>query len=1631
MNPVPENGCCVELKKKYSKLQETRNALRDAVKLLEQTVTKFQAQNVSLKKAYQEESARAKIEKEEKLKELSAKVSLENEVSTLKYEITALQQKCDTVAQEEHEDVESLEADISDKEKEIDRLKKLVEKEKKRADHERKVVENEVSALKSEISALQQKCGTVAQEENENVKSLKADISDKEKEINRLKKLVDKEKRRADSERKIAENEVGALKSEINALQQKCATVAQDENENKALKADISDKEKEIDRLKKLVEKEKKRADSERKVAENEVSTLKSEINTLQQICVTVAQEENDNNALKANISDKEKEIDRLNKLVEKEKKRADSERKVNENEVSALKSEINALQQKCGTVAQEENESKALKADIFDKEKEIDRLKKLVEKEKKMADSERKVAENEVSALKSEINALQLKCSAIAQEENEDVNALKAGISDKEKEIDRLKKLVEKEKKKADSVRKVAENEKKKAAEACKLLEAEKKISLNKGMQLSKIEAEKVEEYRLQQVHLEKEVTETKMKLASELLKFKEASKRVEADKQKLLVEKMDAESKMKKAQEQVGVEKQKAVREKRRADEEHVKVEEQKRLAQDNWKSAKEAKHLADQRSQELLENKKTIEDLKQKIHELSSLRKLNEISGVSSNVNAESDKIQLLKSSLELEKLRAKHAREKLKHERKKFEHERMKFKYEESCRNILQQELHRLKLDCIKNYNHLTMLDASFSPVAGSIHGPAKCQNMPSIQKPDVMTQLCNLGMPQMHNCVENELAKPCSIRVGACDSLRKSMQNPPLAISEGNYTEPITGTGYKLEPLIGGSNRTSIQSYALNSSTASFSDAHLMGSQERGALQVTTSTKSAEENFNARSSMLKPFDKSVICHDGIRNRISDTIKCVANLSFEGKKLNTQLEDKLSDLCGLLYDKMNESIEGGRETVTNHRDTLQEESDRPHKKRKKSHREKERTSVYEKKKTEDPKAGVYEEADGFRQTTCPALYTQTTQACRERIFDEIYTGNAMKLLDLENAVDEECYRRAMNAPLSPLSFVENETVALNNMEPFQDKVLHTDLLDQRDLSPSTRCDVIDVEMNSNMQIFDACTVPCNGDKSKQAIPTDAKLQDTHSLETSKDTFLAETGTGSLHNQLPNFGLIVSDRDDNSSISRTLLATRNCIARCSLDTQTGWEVASILTAVDMEEISLQNEKLSVLLTLLLFNFTMTAMKFNGGNLILCLNSYAQHICKVLADAGTRIILLEKNLLLELLRFIEDFLIKGKVILKDIVPTETSSGIDFRNDSFLDGVDTSCSKEATDEQLVAAGIILASICAATDYIGFLSEASYNILRLCRYGSFMALTILHIFANLGGKKYFDWCSFGLTVTVLKSLVIFLEGGSISVTPASCLPSINQLRIDLCTNNKCPFSEGAESIDVVTFLLLEKIKKHLFQQEGQFDSSSFRSLLDNHNNGQWSSQDVVPCTNSINCDASCCLKNHVACRTQPDVHIDVTLCQLSDILSLLELVASKMGWQWTNTKLVPQLLHVLDSCVVENAAVAIIALLGQLGRFGVDAGGYEDQGVENMRSKLLSYLNNFSIKAGTSLQIAAATALFGLLPLDLAAVLKNEFNLSAFSSKSISNDTGSLKKWFSGLAEHQRELLYGILKCTD
>lgn len=96
-------------------------------------------------------------------------------------------------------------------------------------------------------------------------------------------------------------------------------------------------------------------------------------------------------------------------------------------------------------------------------------------------------------------------------------------------------------------------------------------------------------------------------------------------------------------------------------------------------------------------------------------------------------------------------------------------------------------------------------------------------------------------------------------------------------------------------------------------------------------------------------------------------------------------------------------------------------------------------------------------------------------------------------------------------------------------------------------------------------------------------------------------------------------------------------------------------------------------------------------------------------------------------------------------------------------------------------------------------------------------------------------------------------------------------------------------------------------------------------------------------------------------------------------------------------------------------------------RTGVDVGGYEDNGVGNLRCYLYTYFcRTSSMKAGLSLQVAAATALFGLLPLDFETLFHTKIHLSAYS-KSVSDNAETLRKWFSGLGKDQQKLLSDLL----
>lgn len=261
------------------------------------------------------------------------------------------------------------------------------------------------------------------------------------------------------------------------------------------------------------------------------------------------------------------------------------------------------------------------------------------------------------------------------------------------------------------------------------------------------------------------------------------------------------------------------------------------------------------------------------------------------------------------------------------------------------------------------------------------------------------------------------------------------------------------------------------------------------------------------------------------------------------------------------------------------------------------------------------------------------------------------------------------------------------------------------------------------------------------------------------------------------------------------------------------------------------------------------------------------------------------------------ELLGIIEEFLMDGKVIM---VHTDLSSkpfnGCDSVIDIVLDAANINFSlKSASADQLVAASVILGSICARIDNVGYLCEASYKLLRLRRCDSGPVLAILHVFAYLAGEKYFSLKKYSLTMTVLKSIVIFLEGGNLSVPSAAACFSMDDGRM-FHPHAECPFSVDAVSMDSITVVLLDElcsyavsgIKHHMMESA---NLSNFSVLCCKGTASQSLSHEVH--SSNMNCDASCGLIK-CAMPAQSDSSINETLCDLSDLLSLLELIACNM-----------------------------------------------------------------------------------------------------------------------------------------
>nr|XP_043608272.1 uncharacterized protein LOC122580067 [Erigeron canadensis] len=285
----------------------------------------------------------------------------------------------------------------------------------------------------------------------------------------------------------------------------------------------------------------------------------------------------------------------------------------------------------------------------------------------------------------------------------------------------------------------------------------------------------------------------------------------------------------------------------------------------------------------------------------------------------------------------------------------------------------------------------------------------------------------------------------------------------------------------------------------------------------------------------------------------------------------------------------------------------------------------------------------------------------------------------------------------------------------------------------------------------------------------------------------------------------------------------------------------------------------------------------------------------------------------------------------------------------------------------KASLHQLVLGAALLASICAAFDRIDSICEALCVISDIT---SSSTLTSLHVFAYVCGEKLLNHGDYNLLMTVIKSLVTYCERENLSSGFAPCA--------------KCPFSDCAVSMEELASLLLKKVSGY-------------------------------------------CTHKHMMSTHELITVADDTLSNLRDVLSLLELLASNMRWGWVCENIISQLLGLVEVCALETPLAAVFVLLGQLARLGIDANGFEDTQVENIRVKLSSFISqNTSYKIGSPIQFAAVNALLGTMPShSFQEICKNSLELLPHVISPTA--TSSIQKWFSLLSDEQKSLSVRLL----
>ncbi|KAF2604564.1 hypothetical protein F2Q70_00028358 [Brassica cretica] len=569
------------------------------------------------------------------------------------------------------------------------------------------------------------------------------------------------------------------------------------------------------------------------------------------------------------------------------------------------------------------------------------------------------------------------------------------------------------------------------------------------------------------------------------------------------------------------------------------------------------------------------------------------------------------------------------------------------------------------------------------------------------------------------------------------------------------------------------------------------------------------------------------------------------------------------------------------------------------------------------------------------------------------------EDVVAIDYMKLLELDNPEEEICYKRARESLLSPdLPKVD-----------FLDGV---DLNEEKD--PATALDLVTSNSVELCDTIDSSEAP-SGNTQNASVTVKRPPEST-----------------TLHGHILKHFVLFSNIEDQNSIITIFHAANNCNQRCPSVTRAQWAVPAILFSLKMEETLLPQERVCVFLSLLLHHFSaVSSMK--TGNILdedSCsfLDSFSKHIAGVMADTEAGGILSE--FLEEILSLLQNLLSEQRVWYSAKSSETTESDLSIPVTMNGENV-TLVNRIALLDHLVAGSAILAAICTAVDRVGFIREASFEILhKHCREKTSVPLTILHVFTHIAGEKMMSSSDHNISNAVLKSIVMFLEEKHFGTVEgnAKLYPGKNQ----------CHFSDRSFSLEDIALMLMESVQE--FTQSNTLNQSltEFR-----------------PEYKKIQL---------VWARDQ-----SLTLC---DILSLVELIACYTEWDWTSENIVAPLLKMLGMPLSIYLTVAIVSLLGQLSSIGVDAagGGFEHEGISTLREKLSAFLQcETTLKAGFAVQIATVCSLLKTLQLDFSTVFRGKTTmLPGCGDQSLSASANLVTKWFSLLSDEQRVFTTKILQ---